>query len=186
MAVPASFTILDLSGKFVMNKSLSDDPDPILAGQGMSWVTRKIIKVATVTLAIKHDKNEEGVERIVIDQTLTGGIPGSKEERTLSWTERHTSDPLFGAVVGRSKRCQVSELEEEFLKKNWTADTVEHGVVLSWVESDTPVSKKTWSASQTWGIQEIEGQRRHARNIKFTTSGKDIEATLVYDYVGPL
>jgi hypothetical protein len=84
------------------------------------------------------------------------------------------------------------------LKQNWTADTIEHGVVQSYVESDTPQSSTTWIANQVfypvsarsfahiyqaWGIQEINGERRYARNVKFTgPKGEDIEALLVYDY----
>lgn len=36
---------------------------------------------------------------------------------------------------------------------------------------------------QTWGIQEIGGERRYTRHLKFTgPQGEDIEAVLVYDY----
>ncbi|KAJ7861606.1 hypothetical protein B0H13DRAFT_2072711 [Mycena leptocephala] len=187
MAVPADFSILNLSGKFTMNKAMSGDTDTILKLQGISWVKRTAISMATVTLAIKHYKSDEGVEKIDIDQTITGGIPGTREERTLSWTERSTEDGLFGFVTGKSRRCQVSELDEEFLKNNWTADTLEHGVVQSYVVSDTPKSGTTWIANQAWGIQEINGERRYARNVKFTgPKGEDVEALLVYDYQGPV
>ncbi|KAJ7275197.1 hypothetical protein B0H12DRAFT_1086204 [Mycena haematopus] len=187
MAVPPNLSILDISGKYIMNKGLSGDTDTILKHQGISWVKRTIISTATITLAVKHYKDDAGIEKIDIDQTLTGGIPGTREERTLTWTERHTNDSLFGYMVGKSRRCQVSELEEEFLKKDWTADTIEHGVVQSYVESDTPQSGTSWIANQVWGIQEINGERRYARNLKFTgPKGEDIEARLVYDYVGPV
>ncbi|KAJ6509394.1 hypothetical protein C8R47DRAFT_1098549 [Mycena vitilis] len=187
MAVPADFSILDLSGKFTMNKTMSGDTDTILMHQGIGWLKRKAIAVATVTLSIKHYKDDEGVEHVDIDQTLTGGIPGTREERTLWWKERSTEDSLFGAIIGKSRRCQVSELDEEFLKKEWTADTIEHGVIQSYVVSDTPKSKTTWVANQAWGIQEINGERRYTRNVKFTgPKGEDIEVKLVYDYVGPL
>ncbi|KAJ7854378.1 hypothetical protein B0H13DRAFT_2579056 [Mycena leptocephala] len=102
----------------------------------------------TVTLSIKHYKNEEGIEKIDIDQ----------------------------------RRCKVSELHDEFLKENWTVDTLENGVQ-SYVVSDTAKSKKTWIANQTWGIQDINGERRYVRNVKFgTRPGEDIEALLVYGY----
>ncbi|KAF7328425.1 hypothetical protein MVEN_02558400 [Mycena venus] len=187
MAVPADFTILNLSGKFTMNKAMSGDTDTILTLQDVGWVKRKVIANATVTLAIKHYKDDAGVEKIDIDQTLTGGFPGPKEERTLSWTERSDKDGLFGHVVGKTRRCQVSDLEEEFLKKNWTPDTIEHGVIQFLVKSDTPKSGTSWIANQAWGIQEVNGERRYARNMKFTgPKGEDIETLLVYDYVGPV
>ncbi|KAJ7706324.1 hypothetical protein B0H17DRAFT_1036738 [Mycena rosella] len=188
MAVPATFSILDLSGKFTMNKAMSGDTDKILALQGISWLKRSIISLAVVTLVVKHYKDDDGVEHVDIDQTITGGIPGTREERTLSWTERSTVDSLFGAVIGKSRRVQASELEEEFLKKDWTADTLEHGLIQSYVCSDTPKSGRTWIANQTWGIQEINGERRYVRHVKFTgpdPKEADIEDLLVYDYLGP-
>ncbi|KAJ7278923.1 hypothetical protein C8J57DRAFT_1304952 [Mycena rebaudengoi] len=187
MAVPAAFTTVDITGKFIMNKSLSDPSDPILQLQGIGWFKRKAISIGTVTLYIKHYKNDESIECIDIDQTITGGIPGTREERVMSWTERHTEDSLFGAVVGKSRRVNASELEEEFLTKNWTADTLEHGLIQSYVYSDTPKSGTTWIGNQTWGMEEINGERRYARHVDFTgPKGEEIKARLVYDYQGPL
>jgi len=185
MAVPASLTILDITGKYFMNKTLSDDTDTILQLQGVGWLTRKAISLA-VTLLIKHYKDDTDAERIDITQTLTAGIPGTSESRLLTWTERPSEDHVFGAVIGKSRRIKVEELEEDFLKKGWTPDTIEHGVVQSYVESDTPKSGTTWIANQTWGIQDVNGERRYVRHVKFTgPKGEDIEASLVYDYLGP-
>jgi hypothetical protein len=75
------------SNQSVTEPQLSDDTDKILALQGVSWVTRRIlIAIATITLDIKHYKDDEGVEHIDIEQTLTGGITASPEYRTLDWT----------------------------------------------------------------------------------------------------
>jgi len=187
MAVSADFTILNISGRFTMNKALSGDTDTILSLQGVGWLKRKAISLGTVTLFIKHYKDEEGIERVDIDQTITGGIPGTREERILRWTERSNEDHLFGAVIGKSRRVQASELEEEFLKTGWTTDTFEHGLIQSYVYSDTPKSGTTWIGDQTWGVEEINGERRYARHVKFTgPKGEDIETRLVYDYLGPL
>ncbi|KAJ6604510.1 hypothetical protein DFH09DRAFT_1122931 [Mycena vulgaris] len=177
MAVPADFTILNISGKFTMNKAMSGDTDEILRLQGVSWFKRKVISLGTVTLFIKHYKDEDGHERVDIDQTITGGIPGTREERLLTWTERSNEDHLFGAVIGKSRRVQASELEDEFLKKDWTADTLEHGLIESYVYSDTPKSGTTWIGDQTWGMEVINGDRRYARHVKFTgPKGEDIES----------
>ncbi|KAF9056516.1 LCCL domain-containing protein [Panaeolus papilionaceus] len=184
MAIPADFTILDISGKFTMNKTLSDQrTDTILSLQGVGWFKRKAISIGTITLAIKHYKDDSDVEHVDIDQTITGGIPGTREVRTLWWKERENEDHLFGHVIGKSRRITVDKLDIPFLKEGWTADTVEHGVIQSYVESDTPKSGTTWIANQTWGIEVIEGERRYVRHVKFTgPKEEDIEAKLVYDY----
>lgn len=116
--------------------------------QGVSWFKRTAISTATVTLTIKHYKDADGVERIDIDQALTGGIPGTREERIADWVERQKEDQLFGFVVGKSRRLKLDELDDEFLKEGWTEDTAENGVIESHVTSDTPKSGKTWIATQ--------------------------------------
>ncbi|KAH6916868.1 hypothetical protein BKA70DRAFT_315306 [Coprinopsis sp. MPI-PUGE-AT-0042] len=189
MAVPAELTILDISGKFVMNKELSetDKTDVILGHQGVGWLTRKALGYGTLTLVVKHTKDAAGVETINIDQTLTGGIPGASEQRILSWEDREVADPTYGAILTKARRVKPSELDVEWLKMNWTADTAEHGVVQIISKSDTAKSGYTWSADQTWGIEEVNGERRYARHVKFAgPKGEDIEARLVYDYLGPL
>jgi hypothetical protein len=87
-----SWYLIDLS----QNHTLSDSVDKILTLQGISWVTRKIINNATITLDIKHYKDDEGAEHIDIIQTLTGGITSSPEYRTLTWTwAKVRSQPLW-------------------------------------------------------------------------------------------
>lgn len=184
------------------NKSLSDSTDEVLRLQGVSWIKRRAISYATITLYIKHYKDDEGIEHIDIDQKLTGGISGTTEKRTLIWKERENDDHLFGPVVGKSRRVKVDDIDEseEFLRTGWTEDTVEAGVVQALAASDTPKSGTTWIAnqvcsphvvnsyvelacSQTWGIEALNGERRYIRHLHFTgPGGEDIKAKLVYDY----
>ncbi|KAG6832286.1 hypothetical protein H0H92_003519 [Tricholoma furcatifolium] len=172
------------------NKTLSDgNSDEILHLQGVSWFKRKAISLATVTLKIKHYKDSEGVEHVDIDQTLTGGFPGTTEKRTLTWTERKHEDHLFGPVIGKTRRTKVDALEDDFLKRDWSDDTLEHGVIQSYVESDTEKSAISWIADQTWGIELIgeAKERRYTRHVKFTgPKGEAIECRLIYDYHGAL
>jgi hypothetical protein len=110
---------------------------------------RKAIGLATITLFIKHYKDDNGTEHIDIDQTLTGGIPGTREERILTWTERENEDHVFGPVIGKSRRLKdLGEIDDDFLKTGWTPDSLEHGLVQSYVESNTPKSGRTWIAVQ--------------------------------------
>ncbi|KAI0068315.1 hypothetical protein BV25DRAFT_1846248 [Artomyces pyxidatus] len=182
MAAPPTITTLDLSGTYVMNKTLSDDTDEILRLQGMGWFKRKAIRLATLTLTVRH-YSEEGVEHIDIDQTLTGGIPASTEIRVLDWQPREHEDPNFGHVLGKSRRIKVEDIENEFLKTGWLPDTVEHGTINSYVESHTEKSGSSWAAEQVWGFEEINGERRHVRHVAFTgPGGERINVRLVYDH----
>lgn len=118
--------------------------------QGIGWLKRKAIALATITIYLKHYKDDAGVEHIDIDQTITGGIPASSEIRTLDWAPRDIEDTNFGHVIGRSRRIKVEDVDLDFLKKGWTADTLEHGLVQSYVESNTAKSGISWIANQVY------------------------------------
>ncbi|KAF9502546.1 hypothetical protein BDN71DRAFT_1500661 [Pleurotus eryngii] len=186
MAVPAEFTTLDISGTFYMNKSLSDSTDAILTAQGVGWLKRRAISLGSLHLTVKHYKDSEDVERIDIDQVVAG-LAGTREERVLNYEERTHNDHVFGHVIGKSRRIPVADVEEEFLKKGWTEETITNGAIESYVESDTPKSGTSWIAKQIWGTEAIDGVTRYTRHVYFTgPDGKVIEARLVYDYAGPL
>ncbi|KAI0260684.1 hypothetical protein BC834DRAFT_925789 [Gloeopeniophorella convolvens] len=184
MAAPAEKTTLDVSAVYVMNKTLSDDIDNILAMQGVSWVNRTAISYATITLYVKHYKDENDVEHIDSEQTLTGGIPGTSENRILDYTDREHSDWVFGAVVGKSRRIRPEDIPDEFLKTGWRPDTHEHGAINSLIQSDTPKSRYSWTSDEVWGFQDVQEEKRYVRLIKFTEKpgGKVVQARLVYDY----
>jgi hypothetical protein len=76
--------------------------------QGMSWITRKAISLATITLTIsEYTKTDPttGKEVIYIEsvQKATGGLAGTKEVHVCDWSEVENSDPIFGQVVARDR-----------------------------------------------------------------------------------
>lgn len=179
-------TTLNISGKYMQNKSQSDDTDEILRLQGVSWMTRTIIRNATLYLTINH-RNEDGVEVITVDQALSGGLGSSSETRILDWTEREVDDTLYGPVVTKTRRAKLEDIDNDFLKQDWPEDVKEHGLIHTSGHSDTPKSGKSWVADMTWGIQEIEGQRKYTRHVYFIGPGGEvIKARLAYDYQSPL
>ncbi|KAG8827306.1 hypothetical protein FRC19_004174 [Serendipita sp. 401] len=208
MAVPASMTTADLSGRYVLNSTLSDSTDGILTLQGVPWYTRKIIRYATITLDVKQytgkpadptnpkesERQGDDFEHIDTDQTLTGGIKGTSENRTFSGLPRDHEDHLFGAVVGLSKRITgpLSDSNSpvakyEFLQKGWTKDTLENpkGVIYTQAVSNTEISGKVWTAEQVWGLEEFNGEKRFTKHVYFFTPEETVTAKMVYDYQGP-
>ncbi|KAF2261832.1 hypothetical protein CC78DRAFT_619026 [Lojkania enalia] len=197
MAAPADKTIKSLDGKWVINKSISDSPDSVLALQGISWLTRKAINLATVTLHIKSyqappdgSPSDPPVTHFDISQTLTGGLSGTTEKRNLDWKWRPHSDWLFGDLRGRSRWTTFDELKKEnagkgsleedavFLCEGWMEGAE---VVESFVESE-----KGWTGWQVWGFVEVGGERRHARRF-VVRKGESVERIrLVYDWAGKL
>lgn len=159
------------------NKSLSDSADPALALQGVGWLTRKAIGLATVTLHIKEYVDESGVTHVDIQQTATGGVKGTAENRTLDDTFREHSDWLFGSVKGRTGWvASKAEIADEFLQKGWEDGQAEF--VVGYVES----LDNGWTARQVWGFQVVNGERRHARNIVVAKGSERVEMRLVYDF----
>ncbi|KAF7160310.1 hypothetical protein CNMCM5623_005830 [Aspergillus felis] len=111
MAAPADVTIKNLNGEWTMEKNISDPSDPILSFQGVSWVTRKAISYATVTLIVKEyaDSQDAKLLHVDIDQVLTGGLKGTSEKRQTDWVAREHNDHIFGKLMGQSRLIRGSK-----------------------------------------------------------------------------
>ncbi|KAI1376279.1 hypothetical protein F4677DRAFT_419452 [Hypoxylon crocopeplum] len=209
MSAPASKTIGDLNGKWVLNKTLSDPVDPALTLQGVSWFVRKAIGAATVTLDVKQYKGAPAppsestdlVTRIDIQQIATAGVKGTAENRCLDYVFREHSDWLFGRVRGRSRFITAEELaafaapdgparkdeiiEDDFVARDWLEDDAEktgpdgQTHVLNHVES----LDADWTAVQVWGFQDVGGERRYVRNIVVAKGEKFVSFKMVYDWI---
>lgn len=199
MAAPANKTIGDLGGTWVMSKTLSDSVEPGLALQGIGFLMRKAIGLATVTLRVKQYTgpasdpvaNPGDFVHIDIDQTATGGIKGTSEHRCVNGEVRDHTDWLFGTVSGWSVWADKPEAHEgaaafgETLWQNWLEDGAEKtgpdGVchLLSVAINE----KAGWSAAQTWGFQMIGAERRYCRNVVIMKGDQKVVMRLVYDYI---
>ncbi|KAI1428136.1 hypothetical protein F5Y12DRAFT_733794 [Xylaria sp. FL1777] len=204
MAAPASKTIRDLNGKWVLNKTLSDPTDPALALQGVGWLLRKAIGAATVTIVVKEytEADASGTPTLHIDiEQTASGLSGTKEQRALDWVSREHKDFVFGRVDGRSRMVSGAELaalvaapdgearrarwvDSDFLALDWLSEGGEEGeggsgeVVLNHVVADGG-----WFATQAWGFQEIGGERRHVRNVVVAKGEKFESFKMIYDFI---
>ncbi|KNG90406.1 hypothetical protein ANOM_001040 [Aspergillus nomiae NRRL 13137] len=120
MAAPADITIKDLSGEWTMDKTLSNPTEPILALQGMGWMKRKALNIATVTLSVHQhaDEKDPKVLHVKIEQTVTGGIPGTTEYRITDWEGREHEDHVFGNVRGQSRLIRGSKGDDGKFRPN--------------------------------------------------------------------
>lgn len=126
------------------NHKLSDSTDKILALQGVGWLTRKIINSATITLYIKHYKDESGVQHIDIVQTISGGISVSPENRVLDWTLRKSEHSLFGATINRARRVALADVIDEYLNSGWLSEVSRDGAIEAYAEADKEKSSYSW------------------------------------------
>ncbi|KAJ7478674.1 hypothetical protein B0H11DRAFT_1281239 [Mycena galericulata] len=186
MTLPPHFTTLDISGRFILNAELSDSAEQLLEQQGVVDAALRHA-IARGVLSFNHYTGDDGEQHIWVDQELEGRCLRADENCALDWRERARDDPLLGPVIARTRRVKTHALEPRFLRAGWTPDTRKYGVLNYHACSDTARSGRTWSADETWGIEEIAGMRRFARHIEFTAlDGKEVESHLVYDYVGAI
>lgn len=142
--------------------------------------------MATVTLHVKQYLDEVPTTHIDIVQTLTGGIQGTTELRTLDNTERSHNDHLFGDLKGRSRWVTLDQsgIDDSFLKDGWLegAEEGEDGKrhIESWVINEG----KGWEAQQIWGFSVLDGKRYYVRRVVVTKGGEVLKARLVYDWQG--
>ncbi|RMZ66697.1 lccl domain-containing [Pyrenophora seminiperda CCB06] len=197
MAAPPSIDIKNLDGKWSMNKSLSDPFDPVLALQGIGWLTRKGLGAATITQHLRQTPStgEDGspATDITIEQFVTGGIKGNVEKRVLDWAPRDHTDWLFGTVQTRNRYSTLAKAKEEnngqpddvgFMIEGWLKETEEGEVVEGYAVNE----KQGWTAWQIWGFADIGGERKLTRKFVVKKTGKDefTRVRLTYDYLGPL
>ena len=160
MAAPDSITLHNLSGTYVMNKTLSNDPDKVLTLQGIGWLVRQAVKYSSVTIKVK-EYEEDRVTHIDIDQTTTGGIT-SHEARTLDGNMREVTDRIFGDVRGYSKFVNITEVQQPFLKEGWDQKSLgaDNGELIGAYIESVGLDGDQWIAHQIWGFEIVDGARR--------------------------
>ncbi len=174
----------------LQNKTLSDPHDAVLTLQGVGWLKRKAINLATVTLTIKQYNSAEGVNHIDIDSVATGGIKGTSEERILDWTARSHEDHVFGSLSGKSRWISTSGPEwaevDSFLKEGWLQGVEEtkgpNGEAN--IQNHVVNQANGWEATQVWGFAEVNGTRYHARRVivRKLDGSEELKIRLIYDW----
>lgn len=154
--------------------------------QGMSWILRRAVSYSAVQLHITSTTDASQKVHIDIEQTSTGGFKNN-EERVLDWEWREATDAIFGKVKGRTRWCDIKEIDDEFLREGWDAKSLEEAggeVVNAYVES-VGLKGEQWTADQVWGFEVLDGLRRHVRHI-VAKRGKEVHRVkVIYDWVGP-
>lgn len=163
---------------------MSESPDPALVIQGIGYVIRTGISYATISLTVTqyqappkppHDSSDS-FTHIDIDQSASG-LTSTQENRCLDDTPREHTDWLFGTVRGRSKWLSLDEVEDAYLKSGWEVEG-DGKFILSHVDS----VDNGWTATQIWGFQKVDGERRYCRKVVVAKGESRAQFRLVYDY----
>jgi hypothetical protein len=127
--------------------------------QGVPWLKRKIILLATVTLSVKEYVDEKKITHIDLDQTATGGIQGTSELRILDWSETSHEDHIFGKLTSRNLWVADFKATEsgnggplhQYLTEGWLDEKVGpdgEGFIQNWSINE----ENGWTAEQVWGL----------------------------------
>lgn len=159
--------------------------------QGVPWLKRKIILLATVTLSVKEYVDDKKIWHIDLEQTATGGIQGTTELRTLDWSENTHEDHIFGTLKSRNR--WVADLKSgesggggplhPFLTEGWLDEKVgpnREGFVQNWVVNE----ERGWTAEQIWGFSILKGERYKTRKIVVKKGEEVLTLTLAYEWKG--
>ncbi|KAI9375913.1 hypothetical protein BJX61DRAFT_539368 [Aspergillus egyptiacus] len=210
MEIPADVTIKTLQGSWTLDKTIADDADRILTLQGVGWLTRKAISAATMTLHFTSTQSPDTpTTHLKMRQTLTGGIPGSTEDRIMDWAERERSNHIYGEVLSRSRliggvRGEDGNVRPELeLQSQAGSSAIEEevrGFLCAGVPDLSSVEEKEgrygdlyihdfgrnekggWTAEQIWCIEVIEGKKYLARRIAVVREDGYELARLVYRF----
>jgi len=179
MAAPATTTTLNMNGTYTLNKKESEPMDKILELAGVGWLARKAVSHVNPVATIKHIVSGDGVETIEIHASVAGG-KGRDNTKVLDGTESEREDPMFGPCLTSIKRIAAADLMVDFLKQGWTADTLEHGLVVNTMKG---IKGNVWHFEAAWGFAEVAGERKHVRKVHFTAKdGQTVDVRSVYDY----
>ncbi|KAF3392232.1 hypothetical protein DPV78_010543 [Talaromyces pinophilus] len=191
MAVPEEMSLKTLAGQF--NKALSDDADSSLALQGVPWLLRKGISIASPKFTISHSSDDDGTPVVNIQVSGVGGN-GVTETRYLNWKPVSGKNPLYGKTETQS-RLYTSSLErssshtdEDYAFLN--GETTKDGSVGCWAEDADGDhlqcvivnAEAGWTMEQTWGFENIDGKRYHTRRTVVRKGDQVERGRLVYNY----
>jgi len=184
MSAPPILTTKDLNGKYILNKRLSDSAEKIFKEQGVGWITRRRLSTAPIVTAwIRHSRGR-GREYLEIDEMFHKRSSKTTERYALDGMPLEFNDVCGRPAVSRGWRIRTTEIKDQFLKRGWVNDALSHSAIYTRVEGYINGDlKRRWIEEQTMGFQDLEGDRRFVRHIKFTTEkGKVVAVRLVYDY----
>ncbi|KAF2252892.1 hypothetical protein BU26DRAFT_515314 [Trematosphaeria pertusa] len=184
MAAPPSQTIDKLGGSWTLNKALSTDFNPLMRLQGLTWLSRKAVNLATITthITLKPSPSEAASStRTLILNNSAFNFPGTVEARTLDWEWRDFKDYIWGAFQDRSRIVRKDGLAQEVADGEWVQGL--RGEDEWMVESEIRARDGAWSNHTVWGFKSVGAERRLIRHMEARRGEECARAVLVYDFV---
>lgn len=150
--------------------------------QGVNWATRKILRMMPVTIEIKQHTDDQGIERIDIENVIGGGATRTTEKRSLDWEQIESQNPTFGKLLSKSRFVELTSAageKESYVWQGWVEELNEAGLIFTRVES----VEHRWVQEQVWGFADVGGERRYTRRIVVEKGSESGMAQLVLDWI---
>ncbi|KAF2763678.1 hypothetical protein EJ03DRAFT_332532 [Teratosphaeria nubilosa] len=172
-------SMLDLNGPWKLNKDLSSDATAAMDIQGIGFLTRKAVSVATKLAPLRISVAQKGKEEIIISYATMASLPAIKEELRPAndeWMEK--KDPMVGKIRIRSRWTTTSELKSKGSDTFLTDGLGDDETIL---EAEIESLEKDFKMDQLWLM---EGDKLVKRDLTTSANGKKAETRFVYEFDG--
>ncbi|KAK5633754.1 hypothetical protein RRF57_009468 [Xylaria bambusicola] len=184
MAAPSEVNISDVTGRWSLNRGLSDSLEPCFALQGIPWIIRKVINFATLELQYIKDPPSDATTPPSFDfkQTIRPGGFDTTNRYVIDGEKRTDTVPIFGEITMHAKYLDRDEVtSEQTLGTGIQGDATKDVAILEVVESEN----MGWRAETLWVFETIDGEYRFCKYNIISKDGQSATAKMVHDYIGP-
>ena len=174
------------------SKTLSDPFDPVFIIQGVPWIIRKVISIASLSMNVTQEVDEVGTKTLVFTQRVSIAISGLKEDKevhVLDWREKFHSSVVFGTSSGRSRMVNLSTAtghDGKALDPLLTKDFLDEGEPGGDNNLYELIVHQTsgWVMEQMWGFGIVNDERRLIRKMVIRKGDKMAYTRGVYEWMG--
>lgn len=114
----------------------------LLKLQGVSWLLRQAIILATISLHTTHTE-ANGSTVITIQNVANGGIKGTTEVRHLDWQPTEHQDYIWGHVRGSCGYKLMQDVADARLQVGWLDETR----LGECIQNDVMAVDESWQSS---------------------------------------
>lgn len=152
--------------------------------QGIPWIVRKVINVASLELSFQQDlpETEDAPIRFTVKQTVRPGGFDSANEYILDGKTRYDTVPIFGEVSARNSYVSENDVtSEDSLGREIERISGQQRIGIMEIASGVHTG---WTSRTLWGFETIEKGRHLCKYAITTKDEQKATARMVFDYLG--
>ncbi|EKG11532.1 hypothetical protein MPH_11025 [Macrophomina phaseolina MS6] len=184
MAAPQGINILNMTGSWTLNRSLSDDLDATFALQGIPWIVRTIINYASLEIKMRQQPPsppERPTAVIDINQIVRPGGFDTANSYILDGETREDTVPIFGTIAMHCSYVKAADVADEDSFGASVERPLSDDERIGIMEISEGVHTG-WFTTTLWAFETVDGERRFCKYCTTTKDDQKVQARLVYDY----